>query len=32
MTTHFLAFEKPIIELNEKIAALIAFKQKVPPI
>ncbi|EJD6398794.1 acetyl-CoA carboxylase carboxyl transferase subunit alpha [Providencia rettgeri] len=31
MTTHFLAFEKPIIELNEKIAALIAFKQKGHP-
>ncbi|MGV2936009.1 acetyl-CoA carboxylase carboxyl transferase subunit alpha [Providencia sp. AGC89] len=31
MTTHFLAFEKPIIELNEKIAALIAFKQKGRP-
>ncbi|MEY0866199.1 acetyl-CoA carboxylase carboxyl transferase subunit alpha [Providencia alcalifaciens] len=31
MPTHFLAFEKPIIELNEKIAALIAFKQKGHP-
>ncbi len=28
MTNHFLAFEKPIVELNDKIEALIAFKQK----
>lgn len=27
MSTHFLAFEKPIVELNEKIDALAAFKQ-----
>lgn len=27
MFTHFLAFEKPIVELNQKIDALIAFKQ-----
>lgn len=27
MSTHFLAFEKPIVELNEKIYALAAFKQ-----
>ena len=27
MSNHFLAFEKPIVELNEKIDALIAFKQ-----
>lgn len=31
MTTHFLAFEKPIVELNDKIAALEAFKQSGPP-
>lgn len=28
MTNHFLAFEKPIVELNDKIEALVAFKQK----
>ncbi|MEQ4669341.1 acetyl-CoA carboxylase carboxyl transferase subunit alpha [Providencia manganoxydans] len=27
MSTHFLAFEKPIVELNERIDALAAFKQ-----
>ncbi|EMF4708196.1 acetyl-CoA carboxylase carboxyl transferase subunit alpha [Providencia stuartii] len=27
MSTHFLAFEKPIVELNERIDALVAFKQ-----
>ncbi|ELX8378243.1 acetyl-CoA carboxylase carboxyl transferase subunit alpha [Providencia vermicola] len=26
MSAHFLAFEKPIVELNEKIDALVAFK------
>ncbi|MBQ0398639.1 acetyl-CoA carboxylase carboxyl transferase subunit alpha [Providencia rettgeri] len=31
MTNHFLAFEKPIVELNDKIEALIAFKQKGHP-
>ncbi|WP_336844747.1 acetyl-CoA carboxylase carboxyl transferase subunit alpha [Providencia rettgeri] len=31
MTHHFLAFEKPIVELNDKIEALIAFKQKGHP-
>lgn len=31
MTTHFLAFEKPIVELNDKIAALEAFKQSGHP-
>ncbi|EOG1934510.1 acetyl-CoA carboxylase carboxyl transferase subunit alpha [Providencia stuartii] len=27
MSTHFLAFEKPIVELNERIDALVAFKK-----
>ncbi|WP_445373582.1 acetyl-CoA carboxylase carboxyl transferase subunit alpha [Photorhabdus tasmaniensis] len=27
MSTHFLAFEKPIVELNEKIDALVTFKE-----
>ncbi|MDD9340495.1 MAG: acetyl-CoA carboxylase carboxyl transferase subunit alpha [Providencia heimbachae] len=31
MSTHFLAFEKPIVELNEKIEALVAFKQQGHP-
>ncbi|MEX9905436.1 acetyl-CoA carboxylase carboxyl transferase subunit alpha [Providencia rettgeri] len=31
MTNHVLAFEKPIVELNDKIEALIAFKQKGHP-
>lgn len=31
MSSHFLAFEKPIIELHEKIEALNAFKQKGHP-
>ncbi|MGO2305466.1 MAG: acetyl-CoA carboxylase carboxyl transferase subunit alpha [Providencia sp.] len=31
MSTQFLAFEKPIVELNEKIDALIAFKQSGHP-
>lgn len=31
MSNHFLAFEKPIIELQEKIEALNAFKQKGHP-
>ncbi|MGG4607200.1 acetyl-CoA carboxylase carboxyl transferase subunit alpha [Providencia sp. Me31A] len=31
MITHFLAFEKPIVELNEKIAALVSFKQSGHP-
>lgn len=31
MTNHFLAFEKPIVELNDKIEALIAFKLKGHP-
>lgn len=31
MSTHFLAFEKPIVELNEKIEALVAFKQQRHP-
>lgn len=31
MSTHFLAFEKPIVELNDKIEALIAFKQQGHP-
>ncbi len=31
MSTHFLAFEKPIVELNEKIEALVEFKQQGHP-
>lgn len=31
MSSHFLAFEKPIIELHEKIEALNAFKQRGHP-
>ncbi len=31
MSTYFLAFEKPIVELNEKIEALVAFKQQSHP-
>ncbi|EKT57565.1 acetyl-CoA carboxylase carboxyl transferase subunit alpha [Providencia sneebia] len=31
MSTHFLAFEKPIVELHEKIDALVAFKQNASP-
>lgn len=28
MSIHSLAFEKPIVELNEKIDALVAYKQQ----